>query len=71
MFDRNFIVLELANILAGPITAMFFAELGAASGVECNDARCAERTRPGRSPRSQGNDCEPGRNPPESVPDQQ
>ena len=29
MFDRNFIVLELANILAGPITAMFFAELGA------------------------------------------
>ena len=29
MFDRNFIVLELANILAGPITTMFFAELGA------------------------------------------
>ena len=29
MFDRNFVVLELANILAGPITAMFFAELGA------------------------------------------
>ena len=29
MFDRNFIVLELANILAGPITTMGFAELGA------------------------------------------
>ena len=29
MFDRNFIVLELANILAGPITTMAFAELGA------------------------------------------
>ncbi len=29
MFDRNFIVLELANILAGPTTTMFFAELGA------------------------------------------
>lgn len=29
MFDRNFIVLELANILAGPITTMTFAELGA------------------------------------------
>lgn len=29
MFDRNFIVLEFANILAGPVTGMFFAELGA------------------------------------------
>lgn len=29
MFDRNFIVLELANILAGPMTSLFFAELGA------------------------------------------
>ena len=29
MFDRNFIVLEFANILAGPITTMGFAELGA------------------------------------------
>lgn len=29
MFDREFIVLELANILAGPITTMAFAELGA------------------------------------------
>ena len=29
MFDRDFIVLELANILAGPVTSMFFAELGA------------------------------------------
>jgi crotonobetainyl-CoA:carnitine CoA-transferase CaiB-like acyl-CoA transferase len=29
MFDRNFVVLELANILAGPITTMAFAELGA------------------------------------------
>jgi len=29
MFDRRFIVLELANILAGPVTTMFFAELGA------------------------------------------
>lgn len=29
MFDRRFIVLELANILAGPITTMGFAELGA------------------------------------------
>ena len=29
MFDRNFVVLELANILAGPVTGMFFAELGA------------------------------------------
>ncbi len=29
MFDRNFIVLELANILAGPVTTMAFAELGA------------------------------------------
>lgn len=29
MFDRNFIVLELASILAGPITTMAFAELGA------------------------------------------
>ncbi|MGE0485581.1 MAG: CaiB/BaiF CoA transferase family protein [Gammaproteobacteria bacterium] len=29
MFDRNFIVLEIANILAGPITSMAFAELGA------------------------------------------
>lgn len=29
MFDRDFIVLELANILAGPITTMAFAELGA------------------------------------------
>ena len=29
MFDRDFIVLELANILAGPITGQFFAELGA------------------------------------------
>lgn len=29
MFDRDFIVLELANILAGPMTTMFFAELGA------------------------------------------
>ena len=29
MFDRNFIVLELANILAGPVTTMCFAELGA------------------------------------------
>jgi len=29
LFDRNFIVLELANILAGPITTMAFAELGA------------------------------------------
>ncbi len=29
MFDRNFIIVELANILAGPITAMYFAELGA------------------------------------------
>ncbi|MCB1746950.1 MAG: CoA transferase [Gammaproteobacteria bacterium] len=29
MFDRNFIVLEIANILAGPVTTMAFAELGA------------------------------------------
>ena len=29
MFDRDFIVLELATILAGPITGQFFAELGA------------------------------------------
>ncbi|MGR8918400.1 MAG: CaiB/BaiF CoA transferase family protein [Gammaproteobacteria bacterium] len=29
MFDRDFIVLEIANILAGPVTSMFFAELGA------------------------------------------
>lgn len=29
MFHRNFIVLELANILGSPITTMFFAELGA------------------------------------------
>lgn len=29
MFDRNFIVLELANILAGPTVTMAFAELGA------------------------------------------
>ena len=29
MFDRNFLVLELANILAGPVTTMCFAELGA------------------------------------------
>ncbi len=29
MFDRDFIVLELASILAGPITGQFFAELGA------------------------------------------
>lgn len=29
MFDRDFIVLEIANILAGPITTMAFAELGA------------------------------------------
>lgn len=29
MFDRDFIVLELANILAGPTTTMAFAELGA------------------------------------------
>ncbi|MCZ6664035.1 MAG: CoA transferase [Gammaproteobacteria bacterium] len=29
MFDRSFIVLELANILAGPLTTMSFAELGA------------------------------------------
>ncbi|MEM7540657.1 MAG: CoA transferase [Pseudomonadota bacterium] len=29
MFDQSFIVLELANILAGPITGMGFAELGA------------------------------------------
>jgi crotonobetainyl-CoA:carnitine CoA-transferase CaiB-like acyl-CoA transferase len=29
MFNRDFIVLELASILAGPMTTMFFAELGA------------------------------------------
>ena len=29
MFDRNFLVIELANILAGPTTTMAFAELGA------------------------------------------
>lgn len=29
MFDRQFVVLEIANILAGPITSMMFAELGA------------------------------------------
>lgn len=29
VFDRNFVVVELANILAGPITSQFFAELGA------------------------------------------
>lgn len=29
MFNRDFIVVELANILAGPVTGMFFAELGA------------------------------------------
>lgn len=29
MFDRRFVIVELANILAGPITSMYFAELGA------------------------------------------
>lgn len=29
MFDRSFVIVELANILAGPITSMYFAELGA------------------------------------------
>jgi crotonobetainyl-CoA:carnitine CoA-transferase CaiB-like acyl-CoA transferase len=29
MFDRHFVIVELANILAGPITSMYFAELGA------------------------------------------
>lgn len=29
MFDRQFVIVELANILAGPITSMYFAELGA------------------------------------------
>jgi crotonobetainyl-CoA:carnitine CoA-transferase CaiB-like acyl-CoA transferase len=29
MFDRNFVIVELANILAGPISSMYFAELGA------------------------------------------
>lgn len=29
MFDRNFIVLELANILAGPTVSQLFSELGA------------------------------------------
>lgn len=29
MFDRTFVIVELANILAGPITSMYFAELGA------------------------------------------
>lgn len=29
MFDKNFLVIELANILAGPTTTMAFAELGA------------------------------------------
>jgi len=29
VFDRSFVIVELANILAGPITSMYFAELGA------------------------------------------
>lgn len=29
MFDRSFVIVELANILAGPIASMYFAELGA------------------------------------------
>ncbi|MBI4696016.1 MAG: CoA transferase [Gammaproteobacteria bacterium] len=49
MFDRTFVIVELANILAGPITAQYFAELGARVIKVENPATRGDATRAWRT----------------------